>query len=72
MKYELTQEQYVSFLNQLPRPAQYERTIGGYLDKLSEGDYVSVPTAAVLPTVTESFFTSVISIMVYRMYLLAI
>ena len=40
MKYELTQEQYVSFLNQLPRPAQYERTIGGYLDKLSEGDYV--------------------------------
>ena len=40
MKYELTQEQYVGFLNQLPRPAQYERTIGGYLDKLSEGDYV--------------------------------
>lgn len=40
MKYELTQEQYVTFLNQLPRPAQYSRTIGGYLDKLKEGEYV--------------------------------
>lgn len=40
MKYELTQEQYVTFLNQLPRPAQYGRTIGGYLDKLHEGEYV--------------------------------
>lgn len=40
MKYELTQEQYISFLNTLPRSAQYERTIGGYLDKLAPGDYV--------------------------------
>jgi hypothetical protein len=40
MKYELTQEQYVTFLNQLPRSAQYARTIGGVLDRLEEGDYV--------------------------------
>lgn len=40
MKYELSQEQYITFLNSLPRSAQYVRTIGGYLDKLSAGDYV--------------------------------
>lgn len=40
MKYELTQEQYVTFLNQLPRSAQYSRTIGGLLDRLKEGDFV--------------------------------
>lgn len=40
MKYELTQEQYITFLNTLSRPAQYERTIGGYLDKLAPGEYV--------------------------------
>lgn len=40
MKYELTQEQYVTFLNQLNRSAQYTRTIGGLLDGLEAGDYV--------------------------------
>lgn len=36
MKYELTQEQYVTFLNRLPRSAQYSRTIGGLLDGVRE------------------------------------
>lgn len=40
MKYELSQEQYVVFLNQLNRSAQYTRTIGGLLDGLEEGNYV--------------------------------
>lgn len=40
MKYELTQEQYVSFLNKLDCPSQYARTIGGILDALKEGDYI--------------------------------
>lgn len=40
MKYELTQEQYVVFLNQLNRSAQYSRTIGGLLDRLEEGNYI--------------------------------
>lgn len=40
MKYELTQEQYVTFLNRLPRSAQYTRTIGGLLDGIKEGEYV--------------------------------
>ena len=40
MKYELTQEQYVVFLNQQNRSAQYMRTLGGLLDGLKEGDYV--------------------------------
>lgn len=40
MKYELTQEQYVVFLNQQNRSGQYSRTIGGALDGLNEGEYV--------------------------------
>ncbi len=40
MKYELSQEQYVNFLNMLPRSAQYERTMGGLLDGLEEGEYI--------------------------------
>lgn len=40
MKYELTQEQYVMFLNRLPCSGQYTRTIGGLLDGLKEGEYV--------------------------------
>lgn len=40
MKYELTQEQYVNFLNKLPYSGQYTRTIGGALDGLNPGDYV--------------------------------
>ncbi len=43
MKYELTQEQYVTFLNRLPRSAQYSRTIGGLLDGVREGEYVYGP-----------------------------
>lgn len=40
MKYELTQEQYVSFLNKLETEAQYARTIGGLLENRMEGQYV--------------------------------
>ena len=40
MKYELTQEQYVVFLNQLNRSAQYSRTVGGVLDGINEGEFV--------------------------------
>lgn len=40
MKYELTQEQYVVFLNQLNRSAQYSRTIGGILDGVNEGEFI--------------------------------
>lgn len=40
MKYELTQDQYVSFLNKLSVSGQYLHTIGGSLDGLREGDYV--------------------------------
>lgn len=40
MKYELTQEQYVNFLNKLSYSGQYTRTIGGTLDGLNPGDYV--------------------------------
>ena len=40
MKYEISQEQYVSFLNRLSRVQQQARTIGAELDKLKEGDYV--------------------------------
>lgn len=40
MKYELTQEQYVAFLNKLGRSGQYSRTVGGLLDALDEGEYV--------------------------------
>ena len=40
MKYELTQEQYVVFLNQQNRSAQYSRTVGGVLDGFHEGEFV--------------------------------
>lgn len=40
MKYELTQEQYVVFLNQQNRSSQYSRTIGGILDGVNEGEFV--------------------------------
>lgn len=43
MKYELSQEQYVAFLNKLNVEAQYARTIGGKLDLLGEDDYVFGP-----------------------------
>lgn len=39
MKYELSQEQYVYFLNKLPYSLQKQR-VGNNLDKLSDGDYV--------------------------------
>lgn len=39
MKYELSQEQYVYFLNKLSYPEQ-KRRVGNDLDKLSDGDYV--------------------------------
>lgn len=40
MKYGLTQEQYVTFLNKVNCSGQYSRTIGGLLDGLKEGEYV--------------------------------
>lgn len=40
MKYEVSQEQYVAFLNTLPYAAQQARTIGAALSSLSEGSYV--------------------------------
>lgn len=41
MKYEVSQEQYVSFLNKLTRTQQCERTIGeAAIGSISEGDYV--------------------------------
>lgn len=40
MKYEISQEQYVSFVNRLRPVQQQARTIGAELDKLKEGDYV--------------------------------
>lgn len=40
MKYELTQEQYVAFLNKLPYSVQCVRTIGGNLDGIKERQYV--------------------------------
>ncbi|MDR1755464.1 MAG: SUMF1/EgtB/PvdO family nonheme iron enzyme [Culturomica sp.] len=40
MKYEVTQEQYVSFLNKQSYTAQYTRTIGGTLDGVREGEYL--------------------------------
>lgn len=40
MKYELTQEQYVRFLNKLQYKQQKARTVGDKLDQLVEGDYV--------------------------------
>ena len=40
MKYEVSQEQYVAFLNKLTAAQQRSRTIGAELEKLNEGDYV--------------------------------
>ncbi len=40
MKYEVSQEQYVAFLNKLTAAQQRSRTIGGDLEHLAEGDYV--------------------------------
>lgn len=40
MKYEISQEQYVGFLNKLLYNQQKNRTIGAALDDLKEGDYV--------------------------------
>lgn len=40
MKYEISQEQYVAFLNKLTVQQQRTRTIGADLDDLQEGDYV--------------------------------
>ncbi len=40
MKYEISQEQYMEFLNKLPYEAQKARTIGDALDDLQEGHYV--------------------------------
>ncbi len=47
MKYEISQEQYVSFLNKLTAPQQRSRTIGSDLRKLNEGQYVFGPTHTV-------------------------
>ncbi len=47
MKYEVTQEQYVSFLNKQSYTAQYTRTIGGILDGVREGEYVFGPDRTV-------------------------
>lgn len=43
MKYEVSQEQYVSFLNKLSVDQQRTRTIGAELENLKEGDYVFGP-----------------------------
>ncbi len=40
MKYEISQEQYVAFLNKLTIGQQRTRTIGGELEHLEEGEYV--------------------------------
>lgn len=40
MKYEMSQEQYVAFLNKLTLQQQRTRTIGSALDAMSEGEYV--------------------------------
>lgn len=40
MKYEITQEQYVRFLNKLNLTQQQQRTIGSSLTSLQEGQYV--------------------------------
>lgn len=40
MKYEISQEQYVAFLNKLTAPQQRTRTIGSALEALQEGKYV--------------------------------
>lgn len=43
MKYEVSQEQYVSFLNKLSVDQQRSRTVGPELERLNEGDYVFGP-----------------------------
>lgn len=40
MKYEVSQEQYVTFLNQLPYSAQRVRTLEGMLEGLHPGEYI--------------------------------
>lgn len=40
MKYEMTQEQWVRFLNKLEYKQQKQRTVGDHLDELLAGDYV--------------------------------
>lgn len=40
MKYEVTQQQYVSFLNKLDRNSQALRTVGEHLAGMREGEYV--------------------------------
>ncbi|WP_068690755.1 FISUMP domain-containing protein [Culturomica massiliensis] len=40
MKYEVSQEQYVAFLNKLTLQQQRARTIGAAMDALNEGEYV--------------------------------
>lgn len=40
MKYEISQEQYVSFLNKLTADQQRARTIGTKIESLEEGDYI--------------------------------
>lgn len=40
MKYELSQEQYVAFLNKLTLQQQKTRTVGAVLDGLKPGDYI--------------------------------
>lgn len=40
MKYEVTQEQYVSFLNKLDRNSQVSRTLGEDLAIIREGEYI--------------------------------
>lgn len=40
MKYELSQEQYVTFLNKLTYSGQYSRTVGGLLDGVGKGEYI--------------------------------
>lgn len=43
MKYEISQEQYVAFLNKLTASQQRARTIGSALESLKPGDYVFGP-----------------------------
>lgn len=45
MKYEISQEQYVAFLNKLTIDQQKARTIQSAMENLKEGDYVFNPSA---------------------------
>ncbi|MDR1755573.1 MAG: hypothetical protein LBR65_01245 [Culturomica sp.] len=40
MKYEISQEQYLSFLNKLDASSQYDRTLGGALDGVAPGSFI--------------------------------